>query len=72
MSRPVRRRDDRLPGTRPPKGGPTDDVVGFDGPKFETALSRTDYLVLACPLTETTEGLIDRVAFETMPPRWCW
>ncbi len=52
----------------PDKGGPTDEVVGFDGPAFEDALSRTDYLVLACPLTETTRGLIGESAFRTLPP----
>jgi phosphoglycerate dehydrogenase-like enzyme len=49
----------------PEKGGPTDDVVGFDA--IHDAFARTDYLVLACPLTETTEGLVDREAFETLP-----
>ncbi|WP_435102860.1 D-2-hydroxyacid dehydrogenase [Halarchaeum sp. P4] len=52
----------------PEKGGPTDEVVGFDGPDFEAALARTDYLVLACPLTDTTEGLIDDDAFATLAP----
>lgn len=52
----------------PEKGGPTDEVVGFEGDGFDDALARTDYLVLACPLTETTRGLIDREAFVTMDP----
>ncbi|QLC35220.1 D-2-hydroxyacid dehydrogenase (plasmid) [Halarchaeum sp. CBA1220] len=52
----------------PEKGAPTDEVVGFDGPGFEAALARTDYLVLACPLTDTTEGLVDDAAFGTLPP----
>ncbi|ELY64000.1 D-2-hydroxyacid dehydrogenase [Natrinema versiforme] len=52
----------------PEKGGPTDEVVGFEGDAFDDALARTDYLVLACPLTETTRGLIDREAFVTMDP----
>ncbi len=52
----------------PEKGGPTDEVVGFEGAAFDDALARTDYLVLACPLTETTRGLIDRDAFVTMDP----
>jgi len=52
----------------PSKGGPTDEVVGFEGPAFESALARTDYLVLACPLTEETAGLIDEEAFATLPP----
>ncbi|MFC6798659.1 MULTISPECIES: D-2-hydroxyacid dehydrogenase [unclassified Haladaptatus] len=50
----------------PEKGGPTDEVVGFDD--LHEALARTDYLVLACPLTEETRGLIGREAFATLPP----
>ena len=52
----------------PEKGGPTDEVIGFDGDAFHDALARTDYLVLACPLTETTRGLIDEDAFLTLSP----
>lgn len=52
----------------PSKGGPTDEIVGFDPDDFHSALARTDYLVVACPLTETTDGLIDAEAFETLPP----
>jgi phosphoglycerate dehydrogenase-like enzyme len=52
----------------PEKGGPTDEVVGFEGERFEDALARTDYLVLACPLTETTRGLIDHDALVTLDP----
>ncbi|ELY84210.1 D-2-hydroxyacid dehydrogenase [Natrinema gari] len=52
----------------PEKGGPTDEVIGFDDAAFDDALARTDYLVLACPLTETTRGLIDREALVTMGP----
>ncbi|MFC7133009.1 MULTISPECIES: D-2-hydroxyacid dehydrogenase [Salinibaculum] len=50
----------------PEKGGPTDEVVGFED--VHAACVETDYLVLACPLTETTEGLIDGAVFETLPP----
>jgi phosphoglycerate dehydrogenase-like enzyme len=50
----------------PSKGGPTDEVLGFDD--IHDALARTDYLVLACPLTETTHHLIDREAFATLTP----
>ncbi|MFB6361412.1 MAG: D-2-hydroxyacid dehydrogenase, partial [Halobacteriales archaeon] len=53
----------------PEKGGPTDEVVGFDDEAFHGALARTDYLVLACPLTGRTEGLVDEAALETLPPR---
>ncbi|MFH5799293.1 D-2-hydroxyacid dehydrogenase [Haladaptatus sp. CMAA 1911] len=49
----------------PEKGGPTDEVVGFDD--LHDALARTDYLVLACPLTEDTRGLLDAAAFHTLP-----
>lgn len=52
----------------PEKGGPTDEVVGFESSEFHDVLARTDYLVLACPLTETTRRLIDTQAFETLPP----
>ncbi|SIR22004.1 Phosphoglycerate dehydrogenase [Haladaptatus litoreus] len=48
------------------KGGPTDEVLGFD--ELHDALSRTDYLVLACPLTDETEGLVGTAAFDTLPP----
>lgn len=52
----------------PEKGGPTDEVIGFNDDEFEDALARTEYLVLACPLTETTRGLIDREALVTIDP----
>ncbi|WP_435174772.1 D-2-hydroxyacid dehydrogenase [Halorussus sp. AFM4] len=52
----------------PEKGGPTDEVVGFEGPEFEDALARTDYLVLACPLTDTTRGLIGEAELKTLSP----
>ena len=32
------------------------------------ALARSDYLVLACPLTDETRGMIDGDAFDTLPP----
>lgn len=52
----------------PEKGGPTDEVIGFDGPDFEAALARTDYLVVAAPLTDTTRGLLSAEEFRTLPP----
>ena len=52
----------------PEKGGPADEVVGYDEGDFHGALARTDYLVLACPLTELTRGLVDAGALETLPP----
>jgi phosphoglycerate dehydrogenase-like enzyme len=52
----------------PEKGGPTDEVVGFDGDGFYDALARADYVVIACPLTDTTRGIFDAEAFKTMHP----
>jgi len=50
----------------PEKGGPTDEVYGFD--ELESALVGVDYLVIACPLTETTEGLIGADELSWLPP----
>ncbi|MFB6304627.1 MAG: NAD(P)-dependent oxidoreductase [Haloferacaceae archaeon] len=50
----------------PSKGSPTDEVFGFD--EVHDALARTDYLVVACPLTDATRGLVDAAAFATLPP----
>ena len=52
----------------PEKGGLTDEVIGFDQPTFDRALSQTDYLILAAPLTDTTHELISDEEFETLPP----
>ena len=52
----------------PEKGGPTDEVIGFDEDDLHDALARTDYLAIACPLTETTRGLIGEAEFATLPP----
>jgi phosphoglycerate dehydrogenase-like enzyme len=52
----------------PAKGGPTDEVVGFDDEAIDDALARTDVLVLASPLTETTRGLVSREELVTLPP----
>jgi phosphoglycerate dehydrogenase-like enzyme len=51
----------------PSKGGPADEIIGFDEADIDDALSRTDHLILACPLTETTEGLIDEDALLSLP-----
>ncbi len=48
----------------PDKGGNADEVVGFE--ETLNAAARSDYLVLACPLTETTEGLIDDQVFNAL------
>ena len=53
----------------PEKGGPTDEVVGFEDDAVHDAFARTDYLVLATPLTDTTRDLVDEAAFDTLPPR---
>ncbi|ELY92278.1 D-2-hydroxyacid dehydrogenase [Natrialba taiwanensis] len=52
----------------PEKGGPTDEVVGFDREAVHDALARTEYLIVAAPLTETTRGLLASAEFETLPP----
>jgi phosphoglycerate dehydrogenase-like enzyme len=52
----------------PEKGGPTDEVIGFDYEDFHEALSRTGYLVLATPLSDTTRGLLGKEEFATLPP----
>lgn len=51
----------------PEKGGPTDEVLGLDPEDVHDALSRSEYVVLATPLTAETEGLIDAEALRTMP-----
>lgn len=51
----------------PSKGGPTDEVIGFNRDKIHDALSRTDYLVVTAPLTDTTRGLIGPAEFEALP-----
>jgi phosphoglycerate dehydrogenase-like enzyme len=52
----------------PAKGGPTDEVVGFDDDAVHDALARSEYVVLACPLNEMTRGLVGEEEFATMPP----
>lgn len=51
----------------PEKGGPVEEVHGYDTPGFHDALGRSDYVVLACPLTELTDQLINRETLITMP-----
>ena len=50
----------------PEKGGPAEEAVGYD--RIHDALARADHLVLACPLTDETEGLIDADAIRTLGP----
>ena len=52
----------------PAKGGPTDEVVGVEDDAVASALARSEYLFLACPLTGDTRGLIDGDAFDSLPP----
>ena len=52
----------------PEKGGPTDEICGFEGEAIHDALARSEHVVLACPLTELTRGLIEREELATMRP----
>ena len=52
----------------PEKGGPTDEVIGFDDRAFHAALARTDYLVLSTPLTDETRHLISSAELDTLQP----
>jgi phosphoglycerate dehydrogenase-like enzyme len=49
----------------PEKGGPTDEVYGFD--EIHEAVAGAEYVVLVCPLTDATEGLVDEAVLATMP-----
>ncbi len=49
----------------PEKGGPTDEVYGFDD--ISDAFVGTDYVVVACPLTETTRDLIGAAELAALP-----
>ncbi|WP_049972293.1 D-2-hydroxyacid dehydrogenase [Haladaptatus cibarius] len=51
----------------PEKGGPTDEVLGFEEDAIHDAFSRSDYVVIACPLTATTRGLVGESEFATLP-----
>jgi len=50
----------------PAKGGPTDEVVGFEPNDVHDALARSEYVVLCTPLTETTRGLIGAEEIATL------
>jgi phosphoglycerate dehydrogenase-like enzyme len=41
-------------------------VVGYDD--LAAVLPRTDHLVLACPLTEATRGLVGEAELDPLPP----
>lgn len=51
----------------PSKGGPADEVIGFNDEALDDALVRTDHLVLACPLTDLTDQLVDSEALLQLP-----
>ena len=51
----------------PEKDGPVDEVHGYGTEGMEKSLSRTDYLVLACPLTNRTRNLVDQQRLITLP-----
>jgi phosphoglycerate dehydrogenase-like enzyme len=50
----------------PEKGGPTDEVYCYD--EIAEAVDDASYVVLACPLTDATEHLVDAEVFKTMDP----
>ncbi|WP_280536654.1 D-2-hydroxyacid dehydrogenase [Halopenitus sp. POP-27] len=52
----------------PSKGGPTDEVVGFETDAIHDAFSRSDYVVIACPLNDLTRGLVGPDELATLPP----
>lgn len=52
----------------PHKSGPVEEVLGYDEDNIHDAFSRSDYVVLACPLTELTEHLINRDTLVTLQP----
>ncbi|WP_254524990.1 NAD(P)-dependent oxidoreductase [Natrinema caseinilyticum] len=52
----------------PDKGGPTDEVLGFGEEDVHDAFARSDYVVLACPLTDLTRGLVGEAELATLPP----
>ncbi|WP_132059336.1 D-2-hydroxyacid dehydrogenase [Halorussus amylolyticus] len=51
----------------PEKGGPTDEVVGFDGDAIHDAFARSEYVVVACPLNDMTRGLVGEAELATLP-----
>jgi phosphoglycerate dehydrogenase-like enzyme len=50
----------------PEKGGPADRTVGYDD--VGAAFAGTDHLVLTCPLTDLTEGLVGPAELQALPP----
>ncbi len=74
VGRPIARRlaalDVEVWGVRRTAGGPPPEGVSRVLPfeDFREALGEVDALILACPLTETTEGLIGAVELAALPP----
>lgn len=52
----------------PKKGGPTDEVFGFNSNDIHAAFALSDYVAIASPLTDQTRGLVGSQEFETLPP----
>ncbi|OIB58971.1 NAD(P)-dependent oxidoreductase [Natrialba sp. SSL1] len=52
----------------PSKGGPTDEVLGFDDEEIHDAFARSDYVVLACPLNDLTRNLVGADELATLSP----
>ncbi|ELY98741.1 D-isomer specific 2-hydroxyacid dehydrogenase NAD-binding protein [Natrialba aegyptia DSM 13077] len=52
----------------PSKGGPTDEVLGFEEEDVHEAFARSEYVVLACPLNDLTRGLVGADELATLPP----
>ncbi len=52
----------------PEKGGPTDEVLGFEAEDVHEAFARSEYVVLACPLNDLTRGLVGADELATLPP----
>ncbi|SER10585.1 NAD(P)-dependent oxidoreductase [Natrinema salaciae] len=52
----------------PEKGGPTDEVLGFEDDDIHEAFSRSEYVVLACPLNDLTRRLVGEDELATLPP----
>lgn len=52
----------------PSKGGPTDEILGFEAGAIHEAFSRSDYVVVACPLNDLTRGLVGEAELATLPP----
>jgi phosphoglycerate dehydrogenase-like enzyme len=50
----------------PSEGGPADRVLGYDA--ADRAFGAADHVVLACPLTDLTRGLVDAAALRALPP----